>query len=175
MDTRRVVFKNEDGTCSVVAGFYRNNEKGVLSPIPIEEIIITGSPKLRALIEVDENGNEQETFQGVFERIGAQGLKAVHEYRVCNISDLPNDRTFREAWEYNNNSVNINMPKARNIHLNNLRIERDKKLVELDIETLKGNDIQAEKQILRDLPANIDLLAANTPEELKAIWPAELL
>jgi len=37
----------------------------------------------------------------------------------------------------------------------------------LDVETLKGNDVQAAKQVLRDIPKNFSLDGATTPEELK--------
>ena len=45
---------------------------------------------------------------------------------------------------------------------------------ELDIETMKGNNVQAQKQALRDLPSIFDLSGANTPDELKILIPTEL-
>lgn len=96
--------------------------------------------------------------------------------RITLESKLP-DRTFRNAWTDDNptDTVDVDMPKARIIHMDRLRIIRDEKLKELDIEQMKGVDVQAQKQALRDLPQNTDLSIATTPEELKAIMPTELL
>jgi hypothetical protein len=66
------------------------------------------------------------------------------------------------------------MEKARAIHLGRIRSARNRELARLDIEQLKGIDVAAEKQRLRDLPATFDLAAATTPEELKSLWPDEL-
>jgi len=120
--------------------------------------------------------------------LGADLTEAQYEAHVrersipedaTDVFDLPSDaptedRYFRNACDIVEGKLTIDMPKARIIHEEKIRQARDKKLAELDIETLKGNDVQAEKQILRDLPANTDLSTATTPEELKAIWPEEL-
>lgn len=90
-------------------------------------------------------------------------------------SDLPDDRYFRDAWEPGDTSkIKINMVKARFIHMDRIRSARDGALKSLDVDTLMGADVQAEKQVLRDIPQTFDLTKAETPEELKALWPAEL-
>lgn len=88
--------------------------------------------------------------------------------------DLPQDRYFRNAWIVSDEKIDIDMDKAREIHMEKIRIARDEALEVLDIETLKGIDVQAEKQVLRDIPQTFDLSKAQTPEELKALWPEEL-
>ena len=97
-------------------------------------------------------------------------------YRIIDVSQIPDSREFRDAWTDNNNTdtVDIDIAKACDIHMERIRYARDIKLKELDIETMKGNDVQVEKQVLRDIPQNTDLSIASTPEELKAIWPPEL-
>ena len=98
--------------------------------------------------------------------------------KTVNVDLIPTDRTFRDAWEDDSTEspepIKVNMPKARDIHVGRIRVVRDKELVRLDIEQLRGNDVAAEKQILRDIPAVFDLSGANSPEELKALWPNEL-
>lgn len=96
--------------------------------------------------------------------------------RVVDVSQIPQDRTFRNAWTDANpgDTVGVDMEKARGIHMGRIRQVRDTELKRLDIEQLKGKDVAAEKQALRDLPEAFDLTAAQTPEELKALWPAEL-
>jgi len=94
------------------------------------------------------------------------------------ISDenIPQDYYFRDAWAHNftDKKIEVDMPKAQEIHMTRIREARDRALEILDIETMKGNDVQAQKQALRDIPQNFDLKGAKTPEELKALWPEEL-
>ena len=78
--------------------------------------------------------------------------------------------------------VVINLAKARGIHMDRIRVARNKKLVELDITFMKAveagdasaqSTIATEKQTLRDIPQTLDL-TTDTSDELKAKWPAEL-
>jgi len=80
--------------------------------------------------------------------------------------------------------VNVNMTKARAIHLADIRRVRDAELVKKDVPFMRAveagdTDAQAtigtEKQVLRDLPATFDITTGvDTPEKLKAKWPTEL-
>jgi hypothetical protein len=80
--------------------------------------------------------------------------------------------------------IKINMDKAKVIHMNAIRSERNKELAAKDITFIRavenGNTdaqstIKAEKQVLRDLPATFDLTkGVSTPEQLKAKWPKGL-
>ena len=80
--------------------------------------------------------------------------------------------------------VNVNMTKARAIHLEEIRKVRNAELAKEDITFMRAveagdTDTQAtiatKKQTLRDLPATFDITTGvDTPEKLKAKWPAEL-
>jgi len=80
--------------------------------------------------------------------------------------------------------VNVNMTKARAIHLEEIRRVRNAELVKEDVTFMRAVEaedtdaqatIKAKKQTLRDLPATFDLTTdVDTPEKLKAKWPAEL-
>ena len=80
--------------------------------------------------------------------------------------------------------INVNMTKARAIHLTEIRRVRNDELVKEDINMLKaieGGDASAQstvatkKQVLRDIPATFDITTGvTTPELLKARWPTEL-
>jgi hypothetical protein len=87
------------------------------------------------------------------------------------VAEMQKDRTFRDAWKPD---LTVDMPKARAIHMDRIRVVRDKELARLDIEQLKGSDVAAQKQALRDIPQTFDLTAATTPDDLKALWPADL-
>ena len=96
------------------------------------------------------------------------------DVEIVDEGTVPDDRTFRGAWVQAGGAIGCDMEKARAIHMNRIRAVRDKELARLDIEQLKGNDVAAEKQRLRDTPQTFDLSTAETPEALKALWPAEL-
>ena len=80
--------------------------------------------------------------------------------------------------------INVNMTKARAIHLAEIRRVRNEELAAKDITFMRAveagdTDAQAtigtEKQVLRDIPATFDITTdAGTPELLKAKWPTEL-
>ena len=76
----------------------------------------------------------------------------------------------------------IDMAKAREIHKANIRIAREPKLAELDIEFQKAletgastTEIVAKKQALRDAPADSGIAAANDADALKAQWKTDIL
>ena len=81
-------------------------------------------------------------------------------------------------------TIDIDMAKARNIHLERIRIKRNAELSKLDVQATKAQDIgdavtltqiRARKQELRDLPATLapTLASAASVDALKAIQPLE--
>ena len=80
--------------------------------------------------------------------------------------------------------INVNMTKARVIHLTEIRRVRNEELVKEDINMLKAieaedasaqSTVATKKQVLRDIPATFDITTdVDTPAKLKAKWPTEL-
>ena len=80
--------------------------------------------------------------------------------------------------------INVNMTKARAVHLTEIRRVRNEELVKEDVTFMRAveagdTDAQAtiatKKQTLRDIPATFDITTGvTTPEQLKARWPSEL-
>ena len=80
--------------------------------------------------------------------------------------------------------VNVNMTKARLIHMDRIRVVRNAELVKEDVTFMRAVEdgdtdaqatIKTKKQTLRDIPATFDITTdVDTPEKLKAKWPAEL-
>ena len=80
--------------------------------------------------------------------------------------------------------INVNMTKARAIHLAEIRRVRNEELVKEDVTFMRAVEaedtdaqatIKTKKQTLRDLPATFDITTdVDTPEKLKAKWPTEL-
>ena len=89
-----------------------------------------------------------------------------------DINSLP-DNDFRSGWRLDGGTVSVDMDKAREIQMSRIRKKRDKRLTELD-QRQYGKEFDAERQKLRDIPQDFDLTKAETPEELKALWPEEL-
>jgi hypothetical protein len=97
---------------------------------------------------------------------------------------VPQDRTFRGAWQFNGSVVEIDMAAARDIHRDNLRAERNPRFEKLDADwfraaetndTTAQADIAAQKQALRDVTTDARIDAATTPDELKALTLDALL
>jgi len=102
-------------------------------------------------------------------------------YEIIEAADIPLDRTFRNAWVKNNAALEVDMLKARIIHMDSIREARNKELDKTDQELLRaienGEDtvsIKDRRQKLRDIPQDFDLKAVETPEELKELWPSEI-
>jgi hypothetical protein len=79
--------------------------------------------------------------------------------------------------------IDVNMVKARAIHLAEIRRVRNLELAALDITFMRAVEsgdtrtqavIAIEKQTLRDIPRMFDLTNVRTPAELKSLWPNEL-
>lgn len=82
--------------------------------------------------------------------------------------ELP-DREFRDAWEFKNNKVVVNLDKAKMIHMERIRELRNKNLEELDKEQLRygmTKEIKRKKQLLRDAPVKIMVDVSKSPIEL---------
>ncbi len=78
--------------------------------------------------------------------------------------------------------IKTDMVKAKEIHKARIRLAREPKLAELDVEFQKAletgastTDIVAKKQALRDAPADSAIDAATDEAGLKAQWNTAIL
>lgn len=101
-------------------------------------------------------------------------------HRPIDGSAIPADRTFRNAWKHD---LTVDMPKARDLWRDRMRVVRASKLAELDVAYQRADEagdnaakasITQRKQALRDVTNDPAIEAATTPEQLKAVWPAVL-
>ena len=111
------------------------------------------------------------------EEIIAKDVPSGGKYRVVNDLDLPEDDVFRSAWTID---LTVDMDKAREIWMQNIRDARDEKLNDLDLVWMRAMEmgeveiaksIALEKQRLRDLPTTINLNQFKKPDDLKGCWP----
>lgn len=95
------------------------------------------------------------------------------------------DMEFFDAWRLNLEAVDppvvIDMPAARDIWRNKMRAKRAPLLAELDTQYQRATEIGADltaivahKQALRDVTDDPGIEAAETTEELRAVWPEVL-
>jgi hypothetical protein len=80
--------------------------------------------------------------------------------------------------------INVNMTKARTIHMDAIRVVRNAELAAKDITFMRAVEagdtsaqatIATQKQTLRDIPATFNITTGvTTPTQLKARWPTEL-
>lgn len=91
--------------------------------------------------------------------------------------EVPTDRTFRNALEFNSDRIEHNIEKAKNIQHDRRREARTKELEPLDLQVninianpAKLAEIEKDRQSIRDKYAEIQVAidAAGTVEELKA-------
>lgn len=126
-----------------------------------------------------------ETEDQFMARVASRAVPKGVAYQVVNADPiLDGDRTFRNALKCEAGKFSHDMTKAREIHMGAIRRARNAELGRLDVATMqavgKGDTtardaVEAEKQKLRDIPQTFDLSGARTPEELKALWPQELV
>src|SRR5262245_27141473 len=145
----------------------------------------TNEPQTVTLDKTDE-AIQYHPVQAELKKMGKGG------YPVYPIEDeaFLQDRTFRDAWELVGSELTVNMPKAREVHRNHMRRARRPKLEDADVRYFKALEnvnvkpydpeskdsidlqtISSEKQELRDVTDMPEIDAAQTPEELKAVWP----
>ena len=113
----------------------------------------------------------------------AHGWKTVTA-KAITPADIPQDRTFRNAWQHDGRRIVHDMTKVRAIHLAHIRNARDAALAQLDKEYMRAHErddtammknIAQRKQALRDLPSTCGTSMLSTPESVKAHWPQILL
>jgi len=108
------------------------------------------------------------------EQIAAKDVPPNTDYKIVDVSELPQDRQFRSAWEHVQEKIEINFDKAKKITKQRLREERKPLLAAQDVEYLKALEVNGdtteiikEKKRLRDITKLAD--DATTLDELKEL------
>lgn len=138
----------------------------------------------KRILYTDDNGGIGIIVPAISVELALKDVPSGKAYTIVDTAEIPVDRTFRNAWERQNNAVAVNMPKARNLKRDMIRVERAAELERLDVEFMRAlengnageqNRIKAEKQRYRDVPANPKIEQAATPDALKALTLADLI
>lgn len=104
-------------------------------------------------------------------------IPAGAQYAIVDVSTIPSDRTFRNAWVKNGNAVGHDLNKAKNIAHDKRRAKRTEEFAPLDVEATipaKATQAEAKRQQVRDKYADIQnqIDAAADVQALKAIVEA---
>lgn len=103
--------------------------------------------------------------------------------QVLDRAELPADTYFRNAWEIKAGKIEVAKPKARAIHMEQIRRARVKELERLDRDWMRASGqkknaeadaIESKRQKLRDIPQTANLERFESLDELKAFWPEDL-
>lgn len=91
------------------------------------------------------------------------------EFSIVPTSKYPTDPTFRNAWTFAGGEFGVDIVRAREVQKARIRYARKALMTELDYRQNDGEDVQAERQRLKDYP---DLVESVTDlDELKALIP----
>ena len=110
-------------------------------------------------------------------------------YKIVDDSEIPTDRTFRDAWVLDestvwvgvvkrtikeNKVIKVDLNKAKEIAHNKRRVVREKELQPLDVQAtipMYAEQVELERQVVRDKHAEIqDLIdQAESVEDLKKV------
>ena len=108
-------------------------------------------------------------------------------YSIVEDSIIPTDQSFRDAWVgvgigTTGATITEDITKAKEIHINQIRLARASKFTDLDIEYQRATEtsadtsaIVAKKQALRDAPAASGITTAANTNDLKAQWDTSIL
>jgi len=129
----------------------------------------------QAIIFTNDNGGVSTcipTGEISIDAVLTKDVPAGRGARIVNLSDLPRDNDFYDAWEMDATSVTVNFAKAVEITKKRLRAERTPLLAAQDVAFQRAQEsgadttaIVAEKQRLRD----ITNITATTLDELRAL------
>ena len=105
------------------------------------------------------------------ESLAVQVVPEGLEWRIVSVEEIPSDRHFRAAWtdDKSTQTVDVDIKKAIEVQKDYIRDARRPLLEDLDVRELRGEDVEAEKQILRDMPSLCD--GVENLNELKKIMP----
>lgn len=115
---------------------------------------------------------------GVTPEEAAKAVPHGTSYEIVDAKDIPEDRTFRNAWFHDTTpeprKIGVSMDKAKGIAHERRRAKRAAEFAPLDVEATipaKAAAAEAARQAIRDKHADIQesIEAATTDDELKTV------
>lgn len=128
--------------------------------------------------DIDAQNHAMELLDRAIEEESKTGVRnEILDWELLGVNmAVPEDRTFRNAWDSVDGSINVDIDKAVEIQKDKIRIERAVELTRLDTDYMRADEqgdsvkktsIAAEKQKLRDMTKHRAFLEVSNTEELK--------
>ena len=140
------------------------------------------------IIYTNDNGNmvviTPVSTELTVEEIAAKDVPAGKSYTIVEDSQVPTDRSFRDAWALSDGSIQVDMTKAKDLMRDKIREVRKDLLASEDVEFMRAVETAnayaqaasaARKQALRDAPSASAISNASDVTALKAAWDTSLL
>ena len=140
------------------------------------------------IIYTNDNGNmvviTPVSTELTVEEIAAKDVPAGKSYTIVEDSQVPTDRSFRDAWALSDGSIQVEMTKAKDLMRDKIREVRKDLLASEDVEFMRAVETAnayaqaasaARKQALRDAPSASAISNASDVTALKAAWDTSLL
>lgn len=143
------------------------------SPIVVDRLVAGDMTEQEAVDAIKDNA-----VKSAIER----GDGPITNIKIVNDADVPEvdyvagtHGDFRDALEnIGAGPPTVNMDKARSIQEERVAIAKLQKAQTLLVRETAGENITAEKAALRAIDVRSEIAAAQTPDELRAVWPQGL-
>lgn len=95
---KRIIYPNDDGGVSIVIPAPAARNRWIAEPQKTE-IYVDERKTVRERV-ISEDVWAEESDEEFLARIAAKDVPAGKPFKIVDVSEIPEDRTFRGAWEY---------------------------------------------------------------------------
>lgn len=100
---QRIIYPNDNGGVSVLIPAPEARQQVLVSEAVYETVVIPATEETPETTEqklMSEAVYREQTDEEFMEWIAAKDVPEGKPYKIVDVSDIPEDRTFRDAWEY---------------------------------------------------------------------------
>jgi hypothetical protein len=100
---QRIIYPNDDGGVSIVIPAPEVRKQVLVSEAVTETVIVPATednPEHEQTNIITPAVYRDETDQEFAEWIAAKDVPEGKPFKIVDVADIPSDRTFRNAWEY---------------------------------------------------------------------------
>lgn len=99
---KRIIYPNDDGGVSIIIPAPEARKKIIEQEavIEIQEVEIADGKKESKKVIVSPEVSRMQTDEEFLQYIAEKDVPSGKPYKVIDVADIPTDRTFRDAWEY---------------------------------------------------------------------------
>lgn len=100
---KRIIYPTDDGGVAVIIPAPEARSQVLVKPAVTEEILIPATedtPEHTQEVIIEPAIYRDETDDEFIQWIAVKDVPEGKPYKIVDIADVPEDRTFRNAWEY---------------------------------------------------------------------------